>query len=171
MFLIRCWISSSAQHLRYGCYYGWLFVCLLFTIIVYFELFFILRKEIRVLADATPEEDSADEDDDNVVRDDTNSTTEYRSQLEKHTSEHMNTRKKQKQMFNQMRLYPLALILGQGAGTIRRIIELTGGNPSFGWSVAHAFFSGMFGTITAVIYGTRAWNIYKREFSKIQFFS
>lgn len=88
------------------------------------------------------------------------------SQLERHAKYCMNTHDKQMQMFNQMRWYPLALIIGQGPGCIRRIIELTGNQPPFAMDVIHALFSGLFGIITAVIYGTKAWDIYRREFVK-----
>eukprot|EP01084_Bolivina_argentea_P121993 216207_1 len=48
-----CWISdNSTGHIfRYTFYYGWLMACLLFTIIVYCELFRIIRQENKAMDD------------------------------------------------------------------------------------------------------------------------
>eukprot|EP01083_Nonionella_stella_P067207 177603_1 len=150
-----CWISSNAtgQILRYACYYGWLMLCLLISIIVYCELFRVLREETKML-----EQEEADE-----------APETGRAPSVSHSSpgsapSTLDTNKRRKKMFDIMKAYPWALIIGQGPGALRRVIELISGNPApFILVVIHAVCSGLFGCITAVIYGTKTWQIYKSQ--------
>ena len=155
-----CWISSNATGtiFRYACYYGWLLACLLFSIVGYCELFRIIRQETKIL-DAV-EMDSQTSVSQISVSNQSAPSTPAPSTLD--------TRKKQKRMFDQMRLYPLALIIGQGPGAIRRIIELITGKVSPFWlTVIHAICSGLFGFITAVIYGSKTWEIYRYKLQRM----
>mmetsp|Transcript_66610 Transcript_66610/g.59760 ORF Transcript_66610/g.59760 Transcript_66610/m.59760 type:complete len:300 (-) Transcript_66610:100-999(-) len=153
-----CWISAettTGHALRYACYYGILIACLLFTIIVYCELFRIVRQENKLI-----EQEEKEEAESRNVSDD--ETTVTRSETVQVAPSKMDTKKRQKRMFDQMKYYPWALIIGQGPGAIRRIIELiTNGHAPFWLVVIHAICSGLFGFITAVIYGTKTWQIYR----------
>eukprot|EP01084_Bolivina_argentea_P194508 333735_1 len=160
-----CWISSdpTGTLLRYLCYYGWLMVCLFFTIIVYCELFRIIRNENKIIAQEEESEKAQSAEPPSM-----NSTVSVSSVSSGPAPTTLDTKKKRKRMFDQMKLYPWALIIGQGPGAIRRIIELISNKPApFIFVVIHAICSGLFGFITAVIYGTKTWQIYKKYFIAI----
>lgn len=150
--------------MRYACYYGILIACLLFTIIIYCELFRIVRKESKMIEeeerDEKSREDRANLSDNEETQ--TTQTTVTRSETVQVAPSKMDTKKRQKKMFDQMKLYPWALIIGQGPGAIRRLYELMFNTDSpYFLVVTHAICSGLFGFITAVIYGTKTWQIYR----------
>lgn len=158
-----CWISSTntGTIFRYCCYYGWLIACLLFSVIVYCELFRIVRQETKILNEQEVESPTS-----------VNSVSRISvSNLDAPTApapSTLDTKRRQKRMFDQMRLYPLALIIGQGPGAVRRIIELITGNAAPFWlTVIHALCSGLFGFITAVIYGSKTWETYQYKVKKM----
>ena len=52
-------------------------------------------------------------------------------------------------------------------GAFRRVLELiTNQSSPFGLIVIHATCSGLFGFITACIYGTKTWEIYKYKLNQ-----
>ena len=151
-----CWINDDdvGHALRYVCYYGWLIIALFITIIIYFELFRIIRKENKFL-------DEDEYDDDETTQQSATSTQSGSSPRIIRAPTTLDTKKRQKKMFDQMKLYPWALIIGQGPGAIRRLIQLFDrGFDAYWLAVIHAICSGLFGFITAVIYGTKTWQIY-----------
>merc|ERR1719203_869580 len=125
--------------------------CLLFSAIAYCELFRIIRQETKILNEKEVESPSSPT---SVSRISVSNSDAPPAPAPSTLA----TKARQKRMFDQMRLYPLALIIGQGPGAVRRIIELMTGNASPFWlTVIHALCGGLFGFITAVIYGSKTW--------------
>ena len=74
------------------------------------------------------------------------------------------------QLFDRVKYYPLASILGFGFATANRFIELLGYNTPLWLKICQAAFTGLYGFFCAVIYGftPRIVNIYKAHYHDLK---